>query len=232
VVHPEIREEIPDEEIGPSEGLADIEEGTAGDSETEIAEEDEVLILLLVQRAGGKEVVDATSKPVLLALTLALRLTLMVVMASDVGEQVHGPATNLLGEQMDSGCDGSLLGQLSKLMSHLLDARAVDLPGLGHEHHVALDVTGSLVVLSVGNLPREVGHQQRGVEDPAHGIVDHLGGREGLVTALVGEDPDASSEQALHESVSSPQSSADGSRWNVLGGDIGVEAIEGGSKAG
>ena len=48
------------------------------------------------------------------------------------------------------------------------------------------------------------------MEDPADGVVEGLGGRESLVTTLVGNDPEAGSEQALEDGVESPQSSGRG----------------------
>ena len=48
VVHPEIRDDIPDQQIGESVVLSDEVQGTQGDGETQIAEPDEVLVLLLI----------------------------------------------------------------------------------------------------------------------------------------------------------------------------------------
>ena len=43
------------------------------------------------------------------------------------------------------------------------------------------------------------------MEDPADGVVEDLGGGEGLVTTLMSHDPEASSGQTLDEGVQSPQ---------------------------
>jgi hypothetical protein len=47
------------------------------------------------------------------------------------------------------------------------------------------------VVAAVGVLPGEVGDEQGGVQDKAHGVVDHLAAAEGLVAALVRDHPHA-----------------------------------------
>lgn len=69
------------------------------------------------------------------------------------------------------------------------------------------------------------------MEDPADGVVEGLGGRESLVTTLVGNDPEAGSEQALEDGVESPEASSNGGRGNVLGSNEVVAEDEGGSDA-
>jgi hypothetical protein len=155
-------------------------------------------------------VVDAAEEAVLLALTLALGLFLVVVVASDVGDEVHGPAAELLQHRVEEGRNGRLLGQLVQLVGELTDARGILVSRLGNKDHVALHVAGGLVVLAVGDLPGEVGDEKRGVGNEADRVVEHLGGREGLVAALVGHDPEAGAEQALDDRVAGPQSSPGG----------------------
>lgn len=130
-----------------------------------------MLILLLVQGAGRVEVVDTAEEAVLLPLALALGLPLVVVVASDIGDEVHGPATELLHHRVDEGSDGGLLGQLIELVSQLADARSILISRLRNKHHVALHVAGSLVVLSVGDLPGEVRNEESSVGNEANGVV-------------------------------------------------------------
>lgn len=68
--------------------------------------------------------------------------------------------------------------------------------------------------------------------DPANSVVQNLGGGEGLVTALVGQNPDTSSDQTLDDGVKGPQSNASWERGNGLRRDIVVEDIENGSQHG
>ena len=123
--------------------------------------------------------------PILLPLALALDLLLVEVVARDVGDEVQRPAQQLLAEEVDQRPDGRLLGQLAQLVRQLVHVRGVLAARPGHEDHVALHVAGRLVVLAVRDLPREVGHEQRRVQDPADRVVERLGRREGLVAALV-----------------------------------------------
>ena len=44
----------------------------------------------------------------------------------------------------------------------------------------------------------------RGMKDPAHSVVGGLGGREGLMTALVREDPNSRRDETRSEVVRSP----------------------------
>lgn len=69
------------------------------------------------------------------------------------------------------------------------------------------------------------------MQDPADGVVEQLGLREGVVSALMGENPYASAEQALEDCVQAPENEPYRIGWNVLGSDKGVEEIEGGGQA-
>jgi len=153
VVDPEVRKKVPDEEVLEAEVLVDEVKGSAGQSETDIRQEDQLLVLALVKRAGGVEVVDTAEEAVALALTLALGLLVVVGVAGDVGDDVQRPAEELLKDHVGSGSDGGLLHQLRELVDGVADSASVNLTGLGKEDHVALHVASSLVVLAVGDLP-------------------------------------------------------------------------------
>jgi len=178
VVDPEVRNEVPDEHVDPAELVAEqVQDGTS-DRDTEVTEQDQVLILALVQRAGWDEVVDTAAKTIVLANTLALGLLLVLVMASDVAENVCRPANKLLSDEVQKRGDWGILGELVELVGELAKTRRVDLSGGRVEDHVAVKVAGGLVVLAVGDLPREVWNEKCRVENPSNGVVDGLGGRE------------------------------------------------------
>ena len=176
VVDPEVGEDVPDEQVVEAVGLADDSESSDSKTDTEIREQDEVLVALLVQGAGGVEVVDTAKDAILLALALTLDLAVVVVVAGDVRDEVHGPSTELLDDGVEQGVDGGLFSQLGDLVDRLADTGSVYLACLGNEDHVALHVAGGLVVLAVGDLPREVWDEKGGVAEPADGVIDHLGG--------------------------------------------------------
>lgn len=232
MVNPEVRDEVPDEHVGEAKLLDEEVQGGHGQADTDVAEDDEMGVLVLVQRGTGVEVVNAAAEAVVLALAATLALALVVVVAGDVGQEVVGPADELLAEEQEQGVDGGLLGQLRQLVDHLAEAGGLLLAGAGHEDHVTLEVAGGLVVLAVGHLPREVGHEQGRVENPADDVVVQLGRGEGLVAALVGQDPEAGAEEALHDGVQAPEGEAERVRGDVLWRDKVVEEVEGGGEAG
>ncbi len=98
MVHPKVGGEIPESDIGETIGLGEVDEHSRSDCNSDIAENNEFGVLGLVQWAGWVEVVDASGVTVDLALSTALTLTLVVVVARHVGEKVHGPAGELLTE--------------------------------------------------------------------------------------------------------------------------------------
>ena len=86
------------------------------------------------------------------------------------------------------------------------------------------------MVLSVRDLPREVGDKQGGMANPANGVVQSLGGGEGLVTALVGQDPDTGTKETLDDGVQTPQCNPSRRERQSLGGHKVVEEVEDGCK--
>lgn len=231
MVDPEVWQEVPDQHVGPAELLDEQAEHSGGQTDTNVTEDNEPCILLLEKRAAGVEVADTTTESIVLALATALTLALVVVVAGDIGQEVVGPADELLAEKHEESVDGSLLGQLRKLVNELAETGSLLLASAGHKDHVALHVASGLVVLAVGHLPAEVGNEQGRVDNPANRVVVQLGGREGLVTALVGKDPETSTKETLHEGVQTPENEADGIGRNCLGGDKVVKEGEGGSEA-
>lgn len=80
-------------------------------------------------------------------------LLLVIVVASHVGKEVHGPTEELLSDRVDQSGNWSFLGQLVNLVDELSNAAGVVLSGLWDENHITLHVSSSFVVLAVGNLP-------------------------------------------------------------------------------
>lgn len=225
MVHPEVREDVPHSQIPPAEVLAYERKDAASDQKTQVRQQDQLLVLALIKRRAGQEMVDA-SIAVLAALALALSLTLMLVMTCNVAQQIPWPTDQLLANQHGSGVQRRLLHQLMHLMEDVAHAARMLLARARQENHVTLHVAGGFVVLSVADLPAEVRDQKSRVSEPANGVVEGFGGREGLVTALVRQDPQAGAEKALEESIASPQSCAEGIRRHVGRRAVGVEEVE------
>jgi hypothetical protein len=226
VVHPEVGCKVPNEEVGPAEVLADLIQSSSDNQQSQIAQGNQVSVLGIIERAARVEVVDTAKETIFVTIAPPVALTLMLVVAGDVGEQVCRPAAELLVEKVESGGNGCLLGQLVELVNHLADSRGVVLAGLGDEDHVTLHVTGGLVVLAMGDLPGEVWNQEQGVTDPANSVVQDLAGRERLMTALMSQNPQTGTEQPLHEGVCSPETSSYGCGGDILGSDEAVGEVE------
>lgn len=226
MVHPEIRDSIPHEKVQPAEVGSHIVQSAAGQEQTQITQNDQLRVPGLVQGAAGIEMVDTTGKAVLLALAPSLGLASVVVVTGDIDGEIHGPAEQLLEKQGAGRQNWGLLHQLAQLVHSSADARSIVLPGLGNEDHITGHVAGSFVVLSVGDLPREVRDQQERVAEPADGVIQDLGRRECLVTALVSQNPQTGCDEALNNGVDSPQTRSHRHGGHVLRRHIIVEEVE------
>lgn len=161
VVNPEVRDDVPDKQICPAIGLTDIVESNSRETQTEIAQCDQLRILVLVQGAGKIEVVDAAKPTILLAFTAAFGLTLVVVVSGDVSGKVQQPSKQLLQHHMRCSRNGSLLHEFAQFVSIASNPGRKHLARLGDKHHVAVYVSCSLVVLSVRDLPGEIRDKQK-----------------------------------------------------------------------
>lgn len=149
MIHPQIRGNIPNEQIRESIILADQEQDAARDEQTKVTEKDQFGVFGLIQRTVGVEMVDTSAKSILLANSATFTLTLVLVVASHVGDQIHGPAAQLLGNQVISRGDGGFLSKLLELMKQVSTLGGVLLLGRWHKHHVSLHVTGCFVMLAM-----------------------------------------------------------------------------------
>jgi hypothetical protein len=172
VVHPQVWHKIPHGHVGPAESVAKVGKGTGGNGKTNIGKDNVLGVLVVKDGGSGIEVIDAAAGTVLLALAAALTLTLVEVVASDIGHEVFGPANELLAKEVQQGIYGSLFAKLAELVYHTSSAGGMLLAGSGQKNHVALHVSGSLVVGAVGELPAEIWDKKSGVKKPAGQIID------------------------------------------------------------
>lgn len=133
---------------------------------------------------------------------------------------------------MKYGGDWGFLGQLVKFVDELSNTAGVLLASLWNENHVTFHVSCGFVVLAVGNLPGEIWDKQGRVADPASCVVENLRRGERLMAALVSENPKASTEETLNDSVYSPEPGANWSRRNVFWGNEFIEEHKGDCKTG
>ena len=226
MVHPKIRQTIPHSQVPPAKISSKQHKHSRRDSNAEVTQQDQILVLLLIQRTLGIEVVDASSNTVVTTFAFSFQLLLMMVMSSHIRQQVPWPAEELLNKTPNQRHDRGFLSHLSNIVRSAAHPASILGAGLGDKHHVALEVAGGLVVLAVRDLPAEVGDEQRGVEDPADGIVQPLRRRERLVAALVRQHPHPRPEQALHERVHAPQPEPHRREWHRLRRHVVMEEVE------
>lgn len=230
VVNPEVGNKVPDGHVVETELLNEEVQSSGHQTDTNIAEDDELSVTVLVQRAAGIEVVNTTAEAVMLALAATLTLALVVVVAGNIGDEVVGPANELLKDEHEKSESGGLLSKMSELVGHLSETSSLLLAGSGNEDHVTLHVASGLVVLSVGDLPAEVGDKEGRVKNPASNVVDDARIGESTVTALMGNNPETSTEKTLKNGVHGPQTSAGGGGRDIFGGHKVVPDAESGSQ--
>ena len=127
VINPEIWQSIPDQQIGPAEGATEVEQDGASQKEPKVGQQNQTLVLLLIQRAERVEVVDATIT-VLATDALTFRLLMMVVVASDIHDEIQRPSEDLLGNEVSCGEDWSLFEKLVHLVHEPAHFRGMLIP--------------------------------------------------------------------------------------------------------
>lgn len=162
-----------------------------GSQNTNVRDDNVHKVLLVKDRRRGKKVVGSPL------------VSVGVLLASNVGEKVHNPAKELLKKNVPKGKNGSVLGSLGDVSN-----REELLLSLGNENHISLEVTSSLVVLTVRDSPGVVGDKKGRVKDPANNVVDSLRVGESAVAALVGKNPAASTKETLDKAISNPSNNS------------------------
>lgn len=226
VVDPKVGKEVPDKQVGPAEVLANLIQSSSNNSQTNVTQQDQVAVLGIIQWAARVEVVDTTEETILRPITTAITLTSMLVVTSNVGEEICWPATDLLVEQMESSSQRCLLSQLMQFVGKSTNTSSELVPSLWHKHHITLHMTCSLVMLAMGDLPGEIWNKQKRVANPANSIIQDLAGRERLVTTLMSKYPQSGAEKSLYESITCPQSCSQWCGWDVLRCDEAVGQIK------
>jgi hypothetical protein len=85
MIDPEIGKDVPHKQIGPAIGVANGVQDRAHDEKTKITQKNEFGIFCLIQGRSGIEMVDATSKTVLLAFASTFLLDFVLVVTGNVG---------------------------------------------------------------------------------------------------------------------------------------------------
>lgn len=212
VVDPDVRNNPEESNSLPVEHLGGLVKSEARDGETNVGDDDEVSLLGKEKDAPGIEVAATLGEPAPLVVVPDTAL----VASGDVEKEVSLPAEELVEEQFEGGDDRGVLGHLlegldgnAKLAGDLLNSTR-------DEHEILLDVAGEAVVTGVRDFPRKIRDAKERVTEPADDIVQTGMSGESAVAALVGENPQASENAALGETIENPKRSSDGKRLETV----------------
>ena len=153
--------------------------------------------------------------------------------------EVDGPSDHEVGEDLEAGEEAVTHPLVQHgVVADLLPVRAdtVLLLGAGHVALAVDEVVRPPVVLGVAVLPGEVRDEKGLVEDVAHAVVEEAGGGEGVMSALVGEDPVAGQDGAHPERVQvpahGPDNEVEGEQGGHGGGQVSVGKVGAGDGPG
>lgn len=209
VVNPEVGHKVVQRHGGETPLLNRQVDESHGDQDTNIRNNDIHEVLLVKNRRDREEVVDNHLGSV------------RVLLASDVGEEVHNPAKELLEKNVPKSKDGGVLGSLGDVSN----GKEL-LLGLGNKNHISLKVTSGLVMLTMRNSPGVVGDKKSRMKDPADNIINSLRVTEGTMTALVSQNPAAGTKKTLYKAIDNPSNNSKrnpGDQMEVGMGSVGKE---------
>lgn len=232
MVDPKVRKEVPYEHILESKLLSEKVKRGSGYEKANITQKDKMLVFLLVKWAGQLKMVYATKPTVLLILSFSFNLALVHIVSGAIGDEIQGPAQQLLSNHPAGGKNGSFFHELRKFVCKFSNHGGEFFAGLWNEYHIAFDMTGGLVVLAMGDFPGEIWDEKSRVANPPNGVVENFGGREGLVATFMCQHPQSGAEQTLHKSVEGPQDKPCRLPGNSFWRHIIVKDVESGSQAG
>jgi hypothetical protein len=156
MVDPEIGNAIPDKHISPTESVTKVYKSRNSDPDTYITQYDKLGLLGLIYGASGVKVVYTSPQAVFLPLAATLTLAFMVVVTSDISEDIAGPTDELLYDQPKQGVSGGLLSQFRELIGYAANAGGMLFASARNKDHVTLHISSGLMVFAMRDLPTEV----------------------------------------------------------------------------
>mmetsp|Transcript_94666 Transcript_94666/g.251426 ORF Transcript_94666/g.251426 Transcript_94666/m.251426 type:complete len:480 (-) Transcript_94666:7-1446(-) len=196
-VGPQVRQPVEHEDRRQATAAPEASEGQKRQPHAEAGKADAHAPALREERGTRPEVVDEAA---LHRHGLADRLPVEPAAAGDVEQEVGGPAHHQVVEELNHG-----KAIISNYAVHGLKAHRTQLlPSVRHVRLPIHQVIGLGVVLRMRELPREIRHQEEGVEHPTHGVVEGPVLREAAVPALVRQHPPTDGGGSLREAVDRP----------------------------
>lgn len=158
---------------------------------------------------------------------LAVALSQTLHASTGVHQNVSGPAKHLVENESTNGDNWRVGGSV---IHDLLQNGRLGLPGVDirlavrDENGVLLHVVMVAMMTRVAELPAKKRNHQHAVQEPAsHGVDGEVVG-EGIMAAVVGENPEAGEEAPLDETVKCPEGHGDEQR------SIQLRKLDGGVK--
>lgn len=210
MVHPKVRQAVCEESSRGSNALGGEVNRTHGEGKSNVAKGNKGC-LRWGENVGSR--VQMALFVIRRRLAVALSQTLHA--STGVHQDVGGPAENLVENKSTNGDNwrvgGSVIHDL--LQNGRLSRLGVDIRlAVRDENGVLLHVVMVAMMTCVAELPAEKRNHQHAVQEPAsHGVDGEVVG-EGIMAAVVGENPEASEEASLDEAVKCPEGHGDEQR--------------------
>ena len=207
VVYPEVGNDVKAEDRSKSVSMDEVSNRTKPKQDANIGKNDLSAVVGLEHDGAGAVVVG----------TLGVS-----PLTRCISRQVHKPTADQVGSTAHGSTNGRVANGIPEfLLDFLADAGAVDVflgrvkwgkanlrPGLRNENLILGHVAGGSVVLRMCYPPRVIRYTEGRVKDPANEVVHSFGLGEGLVAALMGNNPKTSGEKTNPKAVNSPESEA------------------------
>lgn len=211
VVDPQPGHEPVDEHVEEAVVLGPQVHGGEGGHNTDV-QQHHVPVLMFLEHRGRRHIVR-----------LANHRVALVLLAGSVNHQVRLQARKLLEKKHQRRPNGRLLHEIGDF-GHALGLHVL-LLGVWDKHHVTRHVAGSLMVLGVGEFPREVGNDQVRVQNPANHVVDILVVRKRTMATLVGKNPQAKAKETNEVRVHHPEGASGHSRGGLIARELDLRDV-------
>ena len=174
MIDPQVWNPVPHEHVLPAISLPQNKQYGAYGGQAKVRPDNEVLILFLIDRAGRIEVVDTTSKSIVLALPFTLNLLRMNIMTGSIIDEIQWPPYKLLSDERQSSHDWRLFCKLGHFMSEAAQLCGISFACRRYKDLITLHVTGRFVMFAMADLPGEIWDKEQAVTEEANGIVQCL----------------------------------------------------------
>jgi len=213
VVDPKVRKTVEQCNLSQTHNLSGVVKTVTNSEKTEIRNQNSQSLRRKVDGGHGREMTEVLSSARILGKCQTL------VAGRCVEEHVSLPADELMSNKEDQADNRGILSHVEDLLDLRLNfshgVRAAACLG-GNKGSVLLHMVGVSVMSSMAVFPREVRNTQEAVHDETECVVGSTVVEHGLVTALVGQNPDTDKNESLEDTVEGPESTSQSESRCVL----------------